>query len=377
MRDVRISFGVIVLNGEPFLRYNLRALYPFAYQIIVVEGATPKAAHAATPDGHSIDGTLEVLRRFKAEEDPEHKLIIVTAEDNGYVNGFWPGEKDEQSQAYAKRATGDWLWQIDVDEFYQHEDLGRVLSFLRMHPETTCLTFEGIHFWGGFEYLATGGLFRHRRFQGELWGRYRRLFKWGPGYQYTTHRPPTVVDQHGRDTSKLHKRFAGTDIPGGAVRLFHYLLVFPFQFTRKGAYYEKQNWFWERNRLQKYNQVLQEVDLKNGTRVFDQHDTYNWLERFTGGHPAPIMQMQADLKAGRLSIELRHTDDIERLLADPRYRMLIAYRIPREVVRGIWVSLVYILYFGPRHELGEYVRRHIPRRWLSYLPTQLRARLER
>ena len=26
----RITFGMIVLNGEPFLEYNLRSLYPFA-----------------------------------------------------------------------------------------------------------------------------------------------------------------------------------------------------------------------------------------------------------------------------------------------------------------------------------------------------------
>ena len=50
----KITFGIIVLNGEPFTRYNLRALYPFAHEIIVAEGASPKAAHAATPDGHSI-----------------------------------------------------------------------------------------------------------------------------------------------------------------------------------------------------------------------------------------------------------------------------------------------------------------------------------
>src|SRR3546814_12365174 len=30
----RITFGMIVLNGEPFLRYNLRSLYPYAHQII-------------------------------------------------------------------------------------------------------------------------------------------------------------------------------------------------------------------------------------------------------------------------------------------------------------------------------------------------------
>ena len=50
--------------------------------------------------------------------EPEDELVIVTAEDDGHPNGFWPGEKDEQSRAYAKRATGDYLWQVDIDEFY-------------------------------------------------------------------------------------------------------------------------------------------------------------------------------------------------------------------------------------------------------------------
>ena len=115
----KITFGMIVLNGQPFIRYNLRALYPFAHQIIVVEGASPGAANICTLDGHSTDGTSDALWDFKAHEDPEHKLTILTAQDEGYANGFWPGEKHEQSQAYAKRATGDYLWQVDVDEFYK------------------------------------------------------------------------------------------------------------------------------------------------------------------------------------------------------------------------------------------------------------------
>ena len=71
--DVRITFGIIVLNGEPFIRYNLRSLYPWAHQIVVVEGACRTAKAVATPDGHSIDGTLETIRRFQAEEDPERQ----------------------------------------------------------------------------------------------------------------------------------------------------------------------------------------------------------------------------------------------------------------------------------------------------------------
>ena len=60
----KISFGIIVLNNEPFNRYLLRQIYPFAHQIIVVEGATRFSAHASRPDGHSRDGTLEILKEF-------------------------------------------------------------------------------------------------------------------------------------------------------------------------------------------------------------------------------------------------------------------------------------------------------------------------
>ena len=78
MSHPRVSFGIIVLNGEPFTRYSLRALYPFAYEIILVEGACRAAAGAATGDGHSTDATLEVLADFKTREDPENKALIVT-----------------------------------------------------------------------------------------------------------------------------------------------------------------------------------------------------------------------------------------------------------------------------------------------------------
>ena len=86
-----ISFGIIVLNNEPFTRYLLRQIYAYAGQIIVVEGATPNARSIADEDGHSTDGTLEVLREFAAQEDPDDKVLIVTAEDEGHADGFWPG----------------------------------------------------------------------------------------------------------------------------------------------------------------------------------------------------------------------------------------------------------------------------------------------
>ena len=130
----RVTFGIMVLNGQPFTRYCLRSLYPYAHEIIVVEGGHEDARAVTTPDGHSIDGTLEVLRRFKEEEDPQDKVQIVTRD------GFWPktdeygNHRTHQSRAYAERATGDYLWQVDIDEFYLPRDMARVLDMLARDP---------------------------------------------------------------------------------------------------------------------------------------------------------------------------------------------------------------------------------------------------
>lgn len=356
-----ITFGIIVLNGEPFLRYNLRAIYPFASQIIVVEGASLKATHMATSDGHSIDDTRETLRRFKAEEDPEGKLVLVTAEDEGYPNGFWPGEKDEQSQAYAKRATGEWLWQIDIDEFYQPDDMKLICDALRRHPETSCITFQAHHFWGGFDYEALGGLFLNRDFQGEPWGAYRRIFRWRPGYHYVTHRPPTVADETGRDITHTRLLKAEQISPERNIRLYHYLMIFPEQYTRKGAYYERQLWAADRGRLRKNEERLHEVDMRNGLKIYDHYGTFNWLTRFAGTHPPAIVALKADIAAGRVPANVRHTDDIELLLDNPRYRLLCVLLGATEQGRAVAEHLLALMMRGPRR-IVRFLRRALKQR---------------
>lgn len=226
----KITFGMIVLNGEPFLRYNLRSLYPFAHEIIVAEGASPFAAHAATPDGHSLDGTLNTLRRFKEEEDPENKVTIVTAEDEGYPDGFWPGEKNEQSQAYAKRATGDWLWQIDVDEFYRQADIEAICSFLASHnPSMVFFYFRMFMYHPQLEIHGVDPEYCQCQ-------PIARIFRWGSGYRYVTHRPPTVVDDRGQNLRSLCLVTAReTEKKGWYV--WHYPYVYREQFESKARYY--------------------------------------------------------------------------------------------------------------------------------------------
>jgi hypothetical protein len=301
----RITFGVIVLNGEPFTAYTLRSLYPFAHEIIVVEGAAPAALNIATADGHSRDGTLQALRRFKAEEDPDGKVSIVTAEDEGHPNGFWPGEKHEQSRAYAKRATGDYLWQVDIDEFYRAEEMARVVAMLRADPTITAVTFKQLTFWGGLGYRTDGWYLR----RGATY--YHRLFKWGPGHEYATHRPPTVLDPEGRDL-RAGNWLRGEEMARQGIHLYHYSLLLPKQVIEKCDYYGNVTWAKRPGAIA----WAQDAFLRLGRpyRVHNVYDHPSWLERYAGPHPAEIERMVDDLARERPR-ELRATDDIERLLS--------------------------------------------------------------
>jgi len=299
----QVSFGIIVLNGEPFTHYCLSSLYPFAHEILVVEGAVKSAATIATSEGHSTDGTLEKLYRFKDEEDHANKIKIITRD------GFW-SEKDEQSQAYAKLATGDYLWQVDIDEFYRPQDMYAVFTMLKKDPEITAISFKQITFWGGFEYLVDGWYLRRGA---EI---YHRLFKWGKNYRYVTHRPPTVHDPSGRDLRQL-KWINGYELARQGILLYHYSLVFPKQVREKCDYYSHADWvqrkdmsIWaERNYFQ----------LNNPYRVHNVYDYTSWLKRFKGKHPPAIQELRNDVSSGYVKIKLRDNTDVERLLATPKY----------------------------------------------------------
>jgi hypothetical protein len=328
----KITFGIIVLNGEPFTAYNLRSLYPYAHEIILVEGASPKASSIATLDGHSIDATLEVLHSFKENEDPDDKLIIVTAEDEGHPNGFWPGEKDEQSRAYANRATGDYLWQVDIDEFYQPRDVEKILNILQSDPSVASISFKQITFWGGFDYFTDGWFLRGGE---EV---YHRLFKWGPGYSYAAHRPPTVWDSEGRDLRTLHW-MNGKDTAKLGIFLYHYSLVFPKQVQEKCEYYRNQDWGHSLNACEWAENDY--FNLKNPYRVHNVYTYPSWLMRFTGVHPPSIKKLIDDIDNGRIKINMRNNTDVEQIIDAFWYRMGIkileiagcAYYITANVVR--------------------------------------------
>ena len=319
----KITFGIIVLNGEPFIRYNLRALYPFAHQIIVVEGAAPAAIGIATANGHSTDTTLETLRDFKVHEDPEGKLVVVTAEDEGHPDGFWPDEKHEMSRAYAKRATGKYLWQVDVDEFYREEDMPQIFALLQQGVDM--VTFPTLSFWGGIQFVEDGEYMRVHK------GReFHRLFRWERGFHYATHRPPTVVDVMGNDL-RTQRWIHATELVCEKIYMYHYSMLLPKQVHEKCSYYSCVDWA----PFQRMERWAQEIffQFKNPFRVCHSlHVPLSWLDEYRGTHPKQILAMLENIQAGRHpSIELRPTEDISKAIRTPQYRV-------GRLMRKAWVE---------------------------------------
>jgi len=309
--DIKITFGIIVLNGEPFTRYCIKALYPHAHQIIIAEGACEGARSIARSDGHSSDGTLEILREIRQFKDPENKITIITAEDEGHPDGFWPGEKHEQSQAYAKRATGDYLWQVDIDEFYLDNDIQRIKDLLKNDSSITCLAFKQYSFWGGFDYIVDSWYFK--RYLPEIY----RIFKWGQGFQYISHRPPTVFNEKRINLKDIDCINAKTTRKMG-IYMYHYSFVFPKQVKEKSQYYKYADW----SKREKAEWWADHVfsNLSDPYRVFSISWIPSWLLRFKKPHPKIIYKLIDDIKSGRSSIEMRHTDDIEKLINSFHYK---------------------------------------------------------
>jgi glycosyltransferase involved in cell wall biosynthesis len=310
----KITFGIIVLNGEPFVRYCLRSIYPFAHEIIVVEGGHEDAKSVCTSDGHSIDGTLETLRKFKQDEDSENKLAIITKD------GFWQ-KKDElgncrtpQSRAYAEKATGDYLWQIDIDEFYKESDMMKIIKMLQADPSLSSISFKQKSFWGGIEYISDAWLLRRNR------GGWHRIFKWDPNYQYVTHEPPTVVDENGVDLRKK-KWLSGEKLAKRGIYMYHYSLLFPWQVEQKVKVYQDE-------KPETYSDLIEwsknnYFNLENPFRVHNVYWLPSWLERFKGKHPKQVSCMMQDIGEGKIKAVLRRTDDIESLLNSRKYKLKV------------------------------------------------------
>ncbi len=277
----KVSYAMIVFNGDYVLKQNLENIYPFAENIVIVEG--PVLYYRNLGFSSSTDNTIDIIKNFP---DPDKKITL--------IQGQWK-EKDDMCQAYMPHLKGDYLWHIDSDELYKPEDTKKIFDYLDNNKDCYSMGFKLYSFYGGFDRYITGV---EQAFE------VHRLAKIIPGQsKLKTHRPPTLIwPPTGKTCQEMgHVSFNTTASWG--VYIYHYSHVFPKQVKAKMSYYSSwtsiiQN-YWERlyvpwmRAKSDDEKLLVEMPTK-GVQEWAQRDPA-YTAKFNGTHPESIELAKADL----------------------------------------------------------------------------------
>jgi len=208
---------MIVFNGDDFLKQTLDSIYPFAHEIVIIEGADKNAMCLANPDGSSTDKTVEIIKNYP---DKYKKIRL--------IQGKWNNKTEEQNE-YLKFMSGDYIWHVDDDEIYKHEDIKKVINYLENNPSITAVSFYFINFFKGLNYVTK----KINSKEKEVW----RIFKYKKGSYFTTHRPPTMFDP---ETSKIMNKenpLQASILAGEGIFFYHLSYITNKQIREKMIYY--------------------------------------------------------------------------------------------------------------------------------------------
>lgn len=215
--SLKLTFGMIVLNGDFFLRQVLESIYPFAHKICIAEGPVKYWRDQGVM--YSTDDTLYILRSFP---DPQNKIVI---ESRGYL------EKDDQCRAWFDRVPQDtdYVFCVDSDEVHRREDIEKLIAYLEKEKPVT-VGFKSDTFYGGFDRVI-GGFERDHSF--------KRVLKFEPGCHYLTHRQPTLANKKGIPIDQSGLNITGNQLyQATGITMPHYSYVSPKGVYEKLKYYE-------------------------------------------------------------------------------------------------------------------------------------------
>lgn len=217
LSPLRLSFGMIVFNGAAFLKETIDAVYADAHEIIIVEGADKNAWSLALPDGSSTDETIAIIKNYP---DLKKKIRL--------IQGKWQ-DKTHASNEYLRYVTGDYVWHLDDDEVYRKEDIAKIRARLSADTTISAVSFHFKNFFRGFAYETVAYDGSASR---EVW----RIFKYVPGAQYTTHRPPTLVHPDKtitNDSSPLRAK----ELVDEGIFFYHFSYITDAQVEQKMRYH--------------------------------------------------------------------------------------------------------------------------------------------
>ena len=282
---MKITYGIIVLNGDFLLKQVLESIYDSAHAICIAEGSVSYWNKQGVIN--STDDTIKIIKDFP---DKENKIRL--------VQGTW-NEKKEQCEAWFNLVPEDtdYVWCVDSDEVHTPENIDKVKQYLQ-DKKPTSLGFQSDSFYGGFDRII-GGFEKEHSF--------KRILQYRQNSTYLTHRQPTLaLNGH---------PIKGNDILGGqlfkdtGVSMWHGSYISPKQVYEKIKYYESSviskgncipNYFkdvyleWILN-----PEKRQSIEKKwNGVQEFMPHARGAcFTEPYKNSHPEIIMRDMSELIA--------------------------------------------------------------------------------
>lgn len=273
-RDIKLSGytqAYNVMNSDYPWRESITSLLGFCDEVVVL-------------DGGSDDGTYEELQKWAAEDT----RLVVRQLKRDWNDKRFALFNGQQKAAARTLCTGEWCWQVDIDEVIHEDDYNKVKKLIRQLPKTTKLvSLPVIEYWGGSEkvrvdinpwkwrlskndpHITHGVNAQHRRYDEE--GNLFSIGSDGDDYIHTDsyqiipdmnfytpqlHQVRMAAMEGNEDALKAYRNFinlAAEQLPG----VHHYSW-----FDLKRKVYSYKN-FWSRHWASLYNKVIDDVPENN------------------------------------------------------------------------------------------------------------------
>lgn len=161
----KITAGMIVYNGEEYIKYSIMSIYHLLYEIIIVEGSVDMYSDTY----HSTDKTNEIIEELKSI-DYAKKIKYIK------FNTFWK-DKIEMQNNIAKFITGDFYLKLDFDEIWKPETLIDAINLFLKDENLTVLKMPFYHFWTNFNTIAKD--------EGGKWStKHPRIWRWSKDFKH-------------------------------------------------------------------------------------------------------------------------------------------------------------------------------------------------
>jgi hypothetical protein len=264
----RIVQAIQAHNEEGLIRECMLQLYDKVDQILVLEGAVANRP-LATPDGHSTDRTVEIIKEVIEKEDPDDKFVFIQ------IQRPWNDLEEMKNTFFAYMREGDWMMITDVDEFFMPEVVDKLREAISIEPHATEFVPAGFyHFWRDARHI--------RKPDGDWGQQHQRFIRFQEGLHYRNH--PVATDKDGVctyfDPRYLNRRFV---LPEFVVYHYSYCkLNQEEEIKRKKAFYEKELGQAKHNDVGAYARGGQTDEFLNKSESLDS------VLAFSGRHP-PIL----------------------------------------------------------------------------------------